>query len=212
MSDPPSQYHDDEYYDSDESEHLDEEDLHLDDRHSLIELSPAGNGRLPPNFESRNDRSSSRSCCTVRQKAILLVTFLVILYLAMKYEVDEVKWVVTEIESDLLGLRCVNASFVQSGPNTESFVAEPVPIDYNFSAFELLGGGRYTEYKDGDSPFVISDKLKTKSNYVAISRRDHIVNAMKHVWKNYKEHAFGKDELHPVSGMGSDNWGGMGVT
>jgi mannosyl-oligosaccharide alpha-1,2-mannosidase len=101
---------------------------------------------------------------------------------------------------------------MQSEPNTKPFDAEPVPIDYNFSAFEPLGGGRFTEYKDGDSPFAISHAMKTKSNSVAVSRRFHVVNAMKHVWNNYKEHAFGKDELLPVSGKGSDNWGGMGVT
>jgi hypothetical protein len=214
MSDPPSRYHDDEedYYDSDESEHLDEEDLHLDDRHSLIEMSPAGSGSLPPDLESRHEISRSRSCCSTRKKVLMLASLLGILYLVMKYDIDEVKWIVTEIESDLLGSRCVNASFIQSEPNTVPSVPDPVPIDYNFSSFEPLGGGRYSEYKDGGTPFDISDALKTKSNYVAVTRRDHVVNAMKHVWKNYKEHAFGKDELLPLSGKGSDNWGGMGMT
>jgi hypothetical protein len=32
------------------------------------------------------------------------------------------------------------------------------------------------------------------------------------VWGNYKQYAWGKDELHPISLIGSDNWGGMGVT
>jgi len=36
--------------------------------------------------------------------------------------------------------------------------------------------------------------------------------AMKQVWGSYVEFAFGKDELHPLSKTGSDNWGGMGVT
>ena len=50
---------------------------------------------------------------------------------------------------------------------------------------------------------------------------------MRHVWKNYEQHAFGKDELRlapahscassavfgrPVSGNGTDNWGGIGQT
>lgn len=35
---------------------------------------------------------------------------------------------------------------------------------------------------------------------------------MKHAWRGYREHAWGRDELKPISGRGQDNWGGMGVT
>eukprot|EP00930_Biecheleria_cincta_P082580 TRINITY_DN72296_c0_g1_i1.p1 TRINITY_DN72296_c0_g1~~TRINITY_DN72296_c0_g1_i1.p1 ORF type:complete len:863 (+),score=137.31 TRINITY_DN72296_c0_g1_i1:285-2591(+) len=38
------------------------------------------------------------------------------------------------------------------------------------------------------------------------------VAMMRHVWKNYEERAFGKDELRPVSGIGTDSWGGVGQT
>jgi hypothetical protein len=213
MHEPRGRYTDDEDYESDESEHIDEEDQHIDDRLSLIELSPAGS-RLPHEHheESMSVRSRERICCTGRRKALALATFLLILYLAMKYDIDEAKWVVTEIESDLLGSRCINATFIQSEPNTEPFVSKPVPLDYNFSSFVPLGGGRFTEYKDGDSPFVITEAMKSQSDQVSLSRRVHVLNAMKHVWKNYKDQAFGKDELLPISGKGIDNWGGMGTT
>ena len=214
MIDPPERYTDDDDEDYfSEDEHIDEEDEQLDDRHSLIEMSSAGSGRLPfDHMEYRSSMSTSQPCCTVRQKALFITSLFLIVYFAMKYEVDEVKWVVTEIESDLFGSRCNNASFIQGEPNAEPFVPEPISLDHNFSAFIPLGGGRFSEYKDGESPFEITQSMKSQSDKVALSRRVHVVNAMKHVWKNYKERAFGNDELLPISGKGKDIWGGMGTT
>ncbi|KAL7522486.1 hypothetical protein ACHAWX_007192 [Stephanocyclus meneghinianus] len=164
---------------------------------------------------SSTPRSRKRSPCTGRQLAFFFVSIPTLFYFGLKYDIAEVKWVANEIESDFLGTRCnVNTSSVviANEPNTEPYLAEPVPLDYNFSAFEPLGGGRFAEYKDGGSSIVITDSLLSQSDNVARSRRVHVLNAMKHVWKNYKEHAYGKDELHPVSGKGTDNWGGMGTT
>lgn len=187
-----------------------------DDHSSLIELSDSGIRVSPPHdIASIRPRSRKRSCCTGRQLAFFFVSILTLFYFGLKYDIAEVKWVANEIESDFLGTRCnVNTSSVviANEPNTEPYLAEPVPLDYNFSAFEPLGGGRFAEYKDGGSSIVITDSLLSQSDNVARSRRVHVLNAMKHVWKNYKEHAYGKDELHPVSGKGTDNWGGMGTT
>ena len=201
-------------YEQDEPNY-DEEDFD-DDRNTLIELSSSGI-RLPPVHYVASGRPGARqrSCCTGRQLAFVFISILAVLYFGLKYDIAEVKWVANEIESDLLGTRCnVNTSsaILANEPNSEPYAAEPVPLDYNFSAFEPLGGGRFAEYKDGDSPLVITESLLSQSDNVARSRRVHVLNAMKHVWNNYKEHAFGKDELHPVSGKGTDNWGGMGTT
>ena len=87
-----------------------------------------------------------------------------------------------------------------------------VPEDYDFSKYEPLGGKRFVEYLEGDSPYAITDSLREQSDYLARSRRVHVVNAMKHVWGNYKKYAMGMDELHPISKRGSANWGGMGTT
>ena len=38
-----------------------------------------------------------------------------------------------------------------------------------------------------------------------------VVRAMQHAWAGYKSHAWGRDELKPVSGRGNDPWGGNGV-
>mmetsp|Transcript_13146 Transcript_13146/g.24231 ORF Transcript_13146/g.24231 Transcript_13146/m.24231 type:complete len:914 (-) Transcript_13146:51-2792(-) len=39
-----------------------------------------------------------------------------------------------------------------------------------------------------------------------------VLGMMRHVWYNYEMYAFGKDELMPVTGVGKDTWGGMGMT
>ena len=43
------------------------------------------------------------------------------------------------------------------------------------------------------------------------SEQKAIVEAFQFAWSNYREHAWGKDELMPVSGHGSD-WFGIGLT
>lgn len=92
------------------------------------------------------------------------------------------------------------------------YMRNPVPKDYDFTKYEPLGGNRFIEYLEGESPYAITDSLKEQSDNLARSRRVHVLNAMKHVWKNYKKYAFGMDELHPISHEGSANWGGMGTT
>jgi hypothetical protein len=92
------------------------------------------------------------------------------------------------------------------------YMTASVPTDYDFQHYEPLGGNRFVEYKNGNSPYQITDILISQSDELARSRRYHVVAAMKHIWKNYKELAFGKDELHPISGSATSNWGGMGTT
>ncbi|KAJ1962088.1 hypothetical protein GGI12_002859, partial [Dipsacomyces acuminosporus] len=43
-------------------------------------------------------------------------------------------------------------------------------------------------------------------------RRNAVRAAMKHAWDGYRQHAFGMDELQPVTNRGSNKWGGWGVT
>ncbi|KAJ2771841.1 hypothetical protein IWQ57_002027 [Coemansia nantahalensis] len=44
------------------------------------------------------------------------------------------------------------------------------------------------------------------------ARRDAVRDAMRHAWSGYRQHAFGKDELLPVSNSSNTKWGGWGVT
>lgn len=87
-----------------------------------------------------------------------------------------------------------------------------VPEDYDFTKYKPAGGNRYIEYLEGGSPYEITESLIEQSDNLARSRRVHVLNAMKHIWKSYKQYAFGSDELHPISKRGSSNWGGMGTT
>jgi hypothetical protein len=48
--------------------------------------------------------------------------------------------------------------------------------------------------------------LKAKDRATAVKA------AMQHCWKHYRAKAWGMDEIHPVSGRGQNNWGGMGMT
>lgn len=43
------------------------------------------------------------------------------------------------------------------------------------------------------------------------ARQVAVVQSFKHAWKGYKEHAWGHDNLKPVSGMASD-WFSLGLT
>jgi hypothetical protein len=92
------------------------------------------------------------------------------------------------------------------------YMTVAVPVDYDFQRYEPLGGGRFAEYKDGDSPYDITERVSEQSDELARSRRHHVVGAMRHVWKNYKEHAFPNDEIKPISGGTTNKWGGMGTT
>ena len=39
-----------------------------------------------------------------------------------------------------------------------------------------------------------------------------VKGAMQHAWQNFRQHAWGRDELRPLSVQGVDRWGGYGVT
>jgi len=89
---------------------------------------------------------------------------------------------------------------------------ELVPSDYDFTTWVAPGGNRFAEYIAGESPYVITDEIKEKSDTLARSRRVHVKNAMKFAYGAYEEYAFGHDEVLPQSKSFSDNWGGIGTT
>ena len=43
------------------------------------------------------------------------------------------------------------------------------------------------------------------------TRQEHVIDAFKHAWKAYKAHAWGKDELKPIS-KDSNEWFSLGLT
>ncbi|CBJ30981.1 Mannosyl-oligosaccharide 1,2-alpha-mannosidase, family GH47 [Ectocarpus siliculosus] len=58
----------------------------------------------------------------------------------------------------------------------------------------------------------ISEAMREESDRLGRERAAVIRAAMDLLWKGYSEHAWGYDEVKPLSKKGSDNWGGMGVT
>lgn len=51
-----------------------------------------------------------------------------------------------------------------------------------------------------------------KSDELGRQRAAVIKQGMRHVWSNYKQHAWGADELKPLSKQRNNNWSGMGMT
>jgi len=58
----------------------------------------------------------------------------------------------------------------------------------------------------------VTPEMIKESDDLGYIRREKIKLGMKHAWEGYKKHAWGRDELKPISKRGQDNWGGMGVT
>jgi len=54
------------------------------------------------------------------------------------------------------------------------------------SKFNVQGGGRYDEYKDGSKGVEITAEIRTASDEKARGRREEIRESMRFVWKGYK--------------------------
>ena len=87
------------------------------------------------------------------------------------------------------------------------------PKNYNIKAsWKPPGGKRFEEYKDGTSPYPITDQIKQQSDDLARIRREYVKIAMEVTWEGYETYAFGMDEILPISRRGTNNWGGFAVT
>ncbi|CEM40138.1 unnamed protein product [Vitrella brassicaformis CCMP3155] len=61
---------------------------------------------------------------------------------------------------------------------------------------------------------LLSNRCLSFSNWLDgenAMRRRSVRDAIEFTWHQYEEHAFGRDELKPISGLGDDAWGGFGV-
>lgn len=65
---------------------------------------------------------------------------------------------------------------------------------------------------DGRTVRTITDVMKADSDRLGRERRVKVREGMRHAWSGYRKHAWGKDELKPISGSSNDNWGAMGMT
>ena len=90
--------------------------------------------------------------------------------------------------------------------------------ELHVASYKPQGGNRFEEWKDGSTPYNSNlvgagdPVTQTKSDALARRRREYIKAAAKHAWTGYKTHAFGADEVGPVSGKPISHWGGIGTT
>lgn len=99
-----------------------------------------------------------------------------------------------------------------AGSKTYPYPLDPVSPTATFTNWKAKGGDRYAEYKDGGTPWSITDEIVKQSDDQARSRREHVKKAMKFAWDGYSKYAFGKDEVKPRSHGQDNNWGGIGTT
>lgn len=92
-------------------------------------------------------------------------------------------------------------------PNENLFPNEYFGSDSIDSDFQPQGPNRFSEWKEGNSPYNVTLFQQMKSDNLARSRRQHVKEAMTFVWDNYRTHAFGADELKPISGKRHEPWG-----
>lgn len=65
---------------------------------------------------------------------------------------------------------------------------------------------------DGVDGRPVTQEMRDESDKVSRVRREKVKEGMKHAWKGYKTYAWGYDEVKPMSHVGTNPWGGMGVT
>jgi len=98
----------------------------------------------------------------------------------------------------------------------ETAYMENYPYRFNSTLdmenYRAMGGGRFIEWKDGQSPYDINDQVKFASDQAARERKEHIKESMQHAWNGYKTYAFGYDEVMPVTGGKNLRWAGLGTT
>ena len=102
--------------------------------------------------------------------------------------------------------------FTSSSSKTYPYSLDKLATESEVSSYSPRGGFRFEEYKDGDSPYKITDELRQKSDALARSRRNFVKGAMQFAWGGYTKYAFGYDEIKPQSAVGDNGWGGQGIT
>lgn len=70
----------------------------------------------------------------------------------------------------------------------------------------------HSEMIEGTYHYTIPPHLRQEWESLFDSRAAMVKKSMQFVWENYRNHAWGFDELRPISGSGRNNWGGIGMT
>lgn len=70
----------------------------------------------------------------------------------------------------------------------------------------------HSEMIEGTYEYTVPSHLRKEWESLFNARAALVKKSMQFVWENYRSHAWGFDELRPVSGSGRNNWGGIGMT
>ncbi|CAB9496498.1 oligosaccharide 1,2-alpha-mannosidase [Seminavis robusta] len=116
-----------------------------------------------------------------------------------------------------LAIACLTVPFLLAGALILLSHAPIYPYDFVLpnltSDWTPQGGWRYMEYKWGNSPYRIPKSIQDQSDALARERRKHVKAAMEFAWnQGYVRHAFGMDEVKPVSKVGDNIWQGIATT
>lgn len=68
------------------------------------------------------------------------------------------------------------------------------------------------EIRTGKFEYQVPDDFKEDYHNLNEYRSQNVRNAFCFAWANYRERAWGLDEIQPKSGQGNNNWGGVGMT
>ncbi|CAM9257753.1 unnamed protein product [Choristocarpus tenellus] len=80
---------------------------------------------------------------------------------------------------------------------------------YSFR-YEVVGYD--TDLRDGLTNTQVTTEMREESDRIGRERAAKVKAAMQHVWTNYRQYAWGWDELAPRTKKGKNPWGSMGVT
>lgn len=66
--------------------------------------------------------------------------------------------------------------------------------------------------KDGSFSFTVPEDVYNDYHYLNEYRAKNVRDAFCFGWGNYRKHAWGADEIHPIDATRGDNWGSIGMT
>ena len=113
-----------------------------------------------------------------------------------------------EPDRSSLAARLGERAFSSSGGRNGGSGGLPLPA----ATFALGPSGLPEDAWEGGKVSSLDAAARAKSDEFGRRNAQAVVRAMQHAWAGYKSHAWGRDELKPVSGRANDPWGGIGCT
>ena len=120
----------------------------------------------------------------------------------------------TSFQSPVPGVRFLNNNQYVID-DIRRFPRSPHPIETCASVAELeafLQKACYDELIEGTYSHRVPPSLRLEWSQLFEERATRVKESMLHFWNSYRKHAFGHDELRPLSKSYRDNWGHIGLT